>query len=122
MHNIFTKYPKLLTVLDKLPVECLKPNTYKRSANSEYIIFTNGIDIFIEDDFYGIRDFERMIIASEKAENFFKKICVESDFLNSYLRGRFSYEFHVRLDTGEPNLYVFSDISQPFYAPLEFIK
>ena len=108
MTAIFSMYPKLLDVIDKLPVECLKTETYRKFK--DYLVFNNGVTTFIDDKLYGIKDLEGKIIACGLYKN-----------AKSFLRVCFDYEFHVDVKTGLPYLYVLPQINEPFHVPLKFV-
>lgn len=108
MTAIFSTYPKLVDVIDKLPIECLKSGTYRNYK--DFIVFNNGVNTFVDDELYGIKDNEGKIIAS----GFYKNA-------KAFLRTCFDYEFHVHTPTGLPYLYVLPQINEPFHVPLKFV-
>ena len=99
---------KLWGVIDKLPIECLKSGTYRKYK--DFIVFNNGVNTFVDDKLYGIKDNEGKIIASGLYKN-----------AKAFLRVCFDYEFHVHTPTGLPYLYVSPQINEPFHVPLKFV-
>ena len=105
MTDTLTNYLRTVLLEESLGIR------FNRSENGfshgGMTIITKGWTVFIEDSFYGVKDLYENVIALKQASD--SKI---------QLKDKYDYEFHVDKQ-GNPHLYVYPHVKNPFYCPLD---